>query len=122
MRCRTNGLSKISHAVGFVPCEVKVITSGGDCESLDLTLFQLFYHRERKNQSNFTKETTMLLRDLDKQANKNTRLAPTMLLLCLGNDGSYFNQSRIEVTANAFWEVVSKVNAINHVLLIREHG
>jgi hypothetical protein len=28
----------------------------------------------------------------------------------------------IEVTAIAFWEVVSKFNAINHVLLIREHG
>jgi hypothetical protein len=24
--------------------------------------------------------------------------------------------------AIAFWEVVSQVNAINHVLLIREHG
>lgn len=47
-------------------------------ESLDLTLFQLLYPRERKNQSNFTAETTMLLRDLDKQAIKNTRLAPTM--------------------------------------------
>jgi hypothetical protein len=50
MRCQTIDLSKISHAVGFVPCEVKVITSGGDCESLDLTLFQLLYPRERKNQ------------------------------------------------------------------------
>jgi hypothetical protein len=78
MRCRTIGLSKISHAVGFVPCEVKIITSGGDCKSLDLTLFQLLYPRERKNQSNFTTETTMLLRALDKQAIKNTRLAPTM--------------------------------------------
>jgi hypothetical protein len=78
MRCRTIGLSKISHAVGFLPCEVKVITSGSDCESLDLTLFQLLYPRERKNQNNFTTETTMLLRDLDKQAIKNTRLAPTM--------------------------------------------
>jgi hypothetical protein len=48
-------LSKNSHAVGFVPCEVKVIT-GGDCESLDLTLFQLLYPRERKNQSNFTRD------------------------------------------------------------------
>jgi hypothetical protein len=73
MRCQTIDLGKISHAVGFVPCEVKVITSGGDCESLDLTLFQLLYPRERKNQSNFTTETTMLLRALDKQKLKKKR-------------------------------------------------
>jgi hypothetical protein len=120
MRCRTIGLSKISHAVGFVPCEVKVITSGGDCESLDLILFQLLYPRERKNQSNFTTETTMLLRALDKQAIKNTRSAPSTM----PRQRQIIFQpiSPIEVTAIAFWEVVSQVNAINHVLLIREHG
>jgi hypothetical protein len=54
-----------THAVGFVPCEVKVITSGGDCESLDLILFQLLYPRV----ANFT------------QAN---RSAPHHMLLHVG--------------------------------------
>lgn len=62
MRCRMIGLGKLSHAVGFVPCEVKVITSGGDCKSLGPTLLRVLYPRERENQSNFSTKTAMLLK------------------------------------------------------------
>jgi hypothetical protein len=114
------GLSKLSHAVGFVPCEVKAITSGGDCKSLDLTLFQFSRPRGRENQSNLTPETTMLLAALDKQAIKNTRSAPSTM----PRQRRIIFQpiSRTEVTAIAFCEVLSQVHAIDHALLLSEHG
>jgi hypothetical protein len=44
------GLSKLSHAVGFVPCEVKAISSGGDCKPLNLTLLQFLFLKQREYQ------------------------------------------------------------------------
>ncbi|CAP79338.1 hypothetical protein PCH_Pc17g00510 [Penicillium rubens Wisconsin 54-1255] len=62
----------------------------------------------------------MLLRALDKQAIKNTRSAPSTM----PRQRQIIFQpiSRIEVTAIAFREVLSQVHAINHALLLKEHG
>ncbi len=86
--------------------------------SSSLTLCKLLYPREAQGKTNFTTETLMLLRDLD--SSKQSREYPV---------GSFYYASAISYIStgpdpsdgNCPQEVVSQVNAINHVLLIREH-